>query len=98
MPVIAPSPEIAEQKQEMEQFLTEHVYRHPNVMVYRRRVADWIGTIFDYYVSQPERLPERYSMIIQQEGANRAAADYVADQTDRSIRSELLRLNPRRVG
>ena len=97
-PQIAPSPEIAEQKREMEQFLMEHVYRHPNVMVCRRRVADWIETIFDYYASQPERLPERYGAIIQQEGAHRAAADYVADQTDRSIRAELLKLNPRRVG
>ena len=96
--IIAPSTEIAELKREMEQFLTENVYRHPNVMVYRRRVADWIETVFDYYASQPERLPERYSAVIQQEGTNRAAADYVADQTDRSIRSELLRLNPRRVG
>ena len=95
---IAPSPEIAEQKREMEQFLMEHVYRHPNVMVCRRRVADWIETIFNYYVSCPERLPERYGAIIQQEGARRAAADYVADQTDRSVRSELLKLNPRRVG
>jgi len=97
-PLIAPSPEIAEQKREMEQFLMDNVYRHPNVMVHRRRVAGWIETIFDYYATQPERLPERYGSVIQQEGARRAAADYVADQTDRSIRSELLKLNPRRVG
>ena len=93
--MIAPSTEIAEQKWEMEQFLLEHVYRHPNVMVCRRRVTDWIETIFDHYVAQPERLPERYGMIVQQEGANRAAADYVADQTDRSLRSELLKLSSR---
>jgi dGTPase len=92
---IAPSPEIAEQKREMEQFLLEHVYRHPNVMVFRRRVAEWIKTIFDHYASQPERLPERYGMVVQQEGAKRAAADYVADQTDRSIRTELLKLSKR---
>jgi len=95
---IAPSTEIAEQKWEMEQFLLEHVYRHPNVMVFRRRVADWIETIFDYYASLPEHLPERYGVVIQQEGARRAAADFVADHTDRSIRSELLKHSPRRVG
>jgi len=96
-PMIAPSTEIAEQKKEMQQFLLEHVYRHPNVMVCRRRVAEWIETIFDYYVTQPDRLPERYGTIIPQEGVYRATADYVADQTDRSIRSELLKLNPRRA-
>jgi len=96
--LIAPSTEIAEQKREVEQFLMEHVYRHPNVMIHRRRVADWIETIFDHYATQPERLPDRYGTIIQQEGVRRSAADYVADQTDRSIRSELLKLNPRRVG
>jgi dGTPase len=94
---IAPSTDIAEQKREMEQFLMEHVYRHPNVMVCRRRVADWIETIFDYYSVKPEHLPERYGTIIQQEGVKRAAADYIADQTDRSVRSELLKLNPRRA-
>jgi dGTPase len=95
--MIAPSAEIAEQKREMEQFLLNHVYRHPNVMVYRRRVSDWVETIFDYYAAHPERLPERYGTIMQQEGACRAAADYVADQTDRSIRAELLKLHPRRI-
>ena len=96
--MIAPSAEIAEQKREMEQFLLEHVYRHPNVMVFRRRVADWLETIFNHYVLHPESLPERYGTVIQQEGARRAAVDYVADQTDRSIRAELLKLFPRRVG
>ena len=96
--MIAPSSEIAEQKREMEQFLLEHVYRHPNVMVYRRRVEEWFETILDYYAAQPERLPERYGTVIQQEGTKRAAGDYVADQTDRSIRSELLKLNPCLMG
>ena len=81
----------------MEQFLLNHVYRHPSVMMFRRRVADWLETIFDYYATKPEQLPERYGSIIQQEGEKRAAADYVADQTDRSVRSELLKLNPRRA-
>jgi len=94
---IAPSVEIAEQKKEMGQFLLEHVYRHPNVLVNRRRVANWFETIFNFYASQPERLPERYGMVVQQEGASRAAADYIADQTDRSIRAELLKLNSRRA-
>ena len=95
-PIIAPSTDIAEQKREMEQFLLEHVYRHPNVMVCRRRVAEWIETIFENYVTEPERLPERYIAVMEHEGARRAAADYVADQTDRSIRSELLKLKQRR--
>ena len=97
LPLIAPSPEIAEQKQEMGQFLLEHVYRHSNVLIHRRRVANWLETIFDHYVSQPDRLPERYGIVVQQEGISRAAADYIADQTDRSIRSELLGLNPRQA-
>jgi len=96
-PMIAPSTEVAEQKKEMQQFLLEHVYRHPNVMMCRRRVAEWIETIFDYYVTHQDHLPERYDTIIHQEGVHRAVADYVADQTDRSIRSELLKLHPRRA-
>ncbi|MDR0327820.1 MAG: dNTP triphosphohydrolase [Planctomycetaceae bacterium] len=95
-PMIAPSTEIADQKREMEQFLLEHVYRHPKAMVLRRRAEDWIETVFDHYAAQPGRLPERYAAILQQEGTKRAAADYVADQTDRSLRAELLKLRPHR--
>jgi dGTPase len=92
MMLIAPSAEIAEQKREMETFLLENVYRHPNVMLHRRRVADWIETIFDYYVSQSDQLPERYAAVVHNEGIKRAVGDFTADQTDRSLRSELLKI------
>lgn len=89
--MIAPSADIAGQKKEMEQFLLENVYRHPSVMLHRRRVAEWIETIFDFYVSQPDRLPVRYLPIVHIEGIKRAAGDFTADQTDRTLRAELLR-------
>jgi len=88
VPMIVPSAEIAEQKREMQRFLLEHVYRHPNVLIHRRRVADWLEMIFGRYMSQPELLPERYGVVIQREGVCRAAGDYIADQTDRSIRAQ----------
>jgi dGTPase len=91
--LIAPSTEIAEMKSEVEAFLLERVYRHPNVMLHRSRIADWIEAIFDHYVTKPEQLPERYATVLSYEGAKRAAGDYIADQTDRSARVESLKLS-----
>lgn len=93
--LIAPSTEIAEQKAEAEVFLLEQVYRHPTVMFHRGKAANWIEAIFDRYVNEPEKLPQRYAAILKHENQRRAAADFIADLTDRSARMESLRVQDR---
>ncbi len=89
--LVAPSQEISEQKSDAEKFLLEKVYRHPKVMSLRGRTAEWVETLFDRFVLQPEKLPKRYDTVLKQEGVRRAVADYLADMTDRSARMESLR-------
>ncbi|MDR1479970.1 MAG: dNTP triphosphohydrolase [Planctomycetaceae bacterium] len=84
--IVAPGNEIAEQKNEMELFLLEQVYRHPKVMLFRNRIAGWINRIFEYYIVNTSELPERYESVQKQEGKRRAVADFIADMTDRSVR------------
>jgi dGTPase len=89
--LVAPGNEIAEQKSEMELFLLEQVYRHPKVMLLRNRITGWLHEIFNYYVGKVEELPERYGVVLQQEGNRRAVADFIADMTDRSARLNAFR-------
>ncbi|MDR2761548.1 MAG: HD domain-containing protein, partial [Planctomycetaceae bacterium] len=91
--LVAPGSEIAEQKSEMELFLLERVYRHPKVMLFRNRIVSWIDEIFGYYVSKADELPERYEVVLKQEGESRAVADFIADLTDRSARLNAFKKN-----
>jgi dGTPase len=99
--LILPSSEIGGQKAEAEQFLLEKIYRHPTVMMVRHRADQWIKEIFLHYRQNPERLTDRYQTVLQQEGIERAVADYICDLTDQSARKEAVRtpsfsLNKRR--
>ncbi|MDR2344516.1 MAG: dNTP triphosphohydrolase [Planctomycetaceae bacterium] len=84
--LVLPDSEIAEQKKEMELFLLEHVYRHPKVMLFRNKITGWINKIFEYYMTNIDKLPKKYENVLQQESKRRAIADFIADMTDRSAR------------
>jgi dGTPase len=90
--LIKPSADIAQQKSEMETFLLKNVYRHPKVMIQRSKVLQCIQSIFEYYTQHADKLPSRYGVVLKTEGEKRAAADYIADMTDRSARAEALRI------
>ena len=40
-------------------------------------------SLFEYYSKNPDKLPEEFEFIIENEGAERAACDYIAGMTDR---------------
>lgn len=90
--LVGPDPELAEQKKELEDFLFSRVYRHPRVVLVRRRLTGLIRELFEYHLLRPDALPERYALVLSEEGEARAVADYLADMTDRGIRLEHRRL------
>ena len=47
-------------KEELENFLFEHVYRHPRLVEVRQRAATRINQLFRLLKSYPQRLPERF--------------------------------------
>ena len=87
--VIRPGDELAEQKAELESFLFEHVYRHPDVILTRQRAREWLEEMFDGYLASPTLLPRRYREIGDQDGLHRAVGDYMAGMTDRFARQQL---------
>ena len=91
-PIIAASSELAGQKTELERFLHERVYRHPQVLQHRRRAQQLLREMFDYLVAAPDQLPAESRARIAQDGISRAVGDYLAGMTDRFAHREHQRL------
>jgi dGTPase len=81
--LVSASPELAAQKQDLEAFLRERVYRHPEVLAHRQRAQAALAALFDGFVSHPEWLPERFRGRAAAAGLRRTVGDYLAGMTDR---------------
>lgn len=90
--VIVASAELSEQKQELESFLRQRVYRHPNVLAHRQSAQAALETMFAGYVARPELLPNRFRQRAAESGLERTVGDYLAGMTDRYARREFERL------
>jgi dGTPase len=91
-PILVASPELAEQKQQLEGFLRARVYRHPAVLAHRLEAQASLRAMFDGYMAQVELLPERFRRRIPVVGQRRTVADYLAGMTDRFAQREFVRL------
>ena len=72
----------------MQRFLLENVYRHPRSAAHDAEAGRVIGELFEAYVADAARLPERYRRRIGEQGVHRVACDYIAGMTDRFCRAE----------
>jgi dGTPase len=80
---IGPSPELREQKQELEKLLYQRVYRHPRLLEMRAGAQARIHRMFDGYLAHPDLLPPLYRHRATKVGLRRVAGDYLAGMTDR---------------
>ena len=81
--IVEPSPEMAEQKRELETFLYQHVYRHPDVLAVRERAQEQLQAMFAGLVAHPERIAKGFQSRIARDGLERTVGDYIAGMTDR---------------
>lgn len=63
-------------------FMFASLYRNPVAKGEESKADDLIKRLFEYFVSHPDALPAEYHRIREAEGAERAAADYIAGMTD----------------
>jgi dGTPase len=91
-PVVVASHELSEQKQHLESFLRERVYRHPDVLAHRREVQRMLAQMFKGYVANTELLPENFRRRLGAQGTARTVVDYLAGMTDRFAQREFKRL------
>jgi dGTPase len=77
------SSEMQADKEEIEAFLFEHVYRHPRLVEVRSRAATRLNQLYRLLKSYPERLPDRFQKWASEWGVEHAVVVYIAGMTDR---------------
>lgn len=76
------SPPMTEIYDRFHTFMYEAVYYNPVAKGEESKVKGILGGIYDYYVRNPDKLPEEYRMLAERDGLERAVCDYVAGVTD----------------
>ena len=94
--LVEPSAGLAQQKVELEQFLHQRVYRHPQLLDLRTRGQQVLREMFAGYLAQPELMPPAYQARAAEVGWPRSVGDYIAGMTDRYAQQEHARLFAKR--
>jgi dGTPase len=80
------APEAAETSRALKNFLYTRVYISPLLQEGRNRATEMIGTLFGFFVEDPNRLPEPYRQQASAGAAHRVVCDYIAGMTDGFLR------------
>ena len=77
------SPLVAGERMELQQFLFDSVYRHPQLIAIRNQAATRLRVLFEHLLAAPQGLPQRFTDRAQHVGLETAVSDYLAGMTDR---------------
>lgn len=75
-------PEARATGQQLKGFLRERVYFSPALNTDRDRSVRMIGDLFEYFLSEPNRLPDAYREQVQVRPAHVVICEYIAGMTD----------------
>ncbi len=76
------APAVYEAFQTLHQTMFDKLYFNPVVKGEETKAVALLQTLFEYYEKNPAALPPEFVQVAEEEGAPRAAADYVASMTD----------------
>ena len=79
------SPDIQEPFHELHSFMFDKVYTNPVCKGEETKAIEIIIRLYDYFLKNPDRIPQAYHYIIDDEGVERAVCDYVAGMSDRYL-------------
>ncbi len=82
---IAPTGILKTEKKQLEEFLLDRVYHHPQVIQTREMAQEHLQRMFDLFCSKIEMLPQRFRQRADEVGLERAVGDYLAGMTDRYL-------------
>ena len=74
----------AERKQ-AKSYLHDHLYVSEEILKNHEQAEQVVGGLFREWVRNPELLPSAYSALVENDGAPRVVADYIAGMTDSFI-------------
>jgi dGTPase len=70
---------------EEKRYLYDTLYTCPALELEHSKAEEVVSELFDFWVSEPEELPDGYMEEIESEGLARVVADYIAGMTDHFI-------------
>lgn len=76
----------------MHDFLFKNVYSNPVAKSEEKKVFGIVTALYDYYINHIDNLTNEYSMVLENEGKERAVADYISGMTDSFAVSEYERI------
>ena len=86
--LVAFSPEIEEQRNQLRQFLYERLYCSPDLQPEKHTAERTVRELFDYWTSHPQALPASYREKTRHEPLPRVVCDYIAGMTDNFIQEQ----------
>lgn len=90
--IVEASPELAGLRRQLEQFLYDRVYRHPQVLEMRGRAQAKLAEMFDRLIQRPELLPDGFRSRLQRHDLRQTVGDFLAGMTDRYAQQQHQRL------
>jgi dGTPase len=81
--LIEPSETVETQLRQLEQFLLENLYNHPQIAGQLPQIRDWLTRLFEKFTQNPDLMPHYYQDMIAAEGLKRVVCDYISGMTDR---------------
>ena len=76
------SPEVDKALRDLRSFMFERVYRNPVAKAQESKAKDMLQRLFEYYICNPEMLPEDFQPQLSFDGMERTVCDYIAGMTD----------------
>ncbi len=73
------------ERKEEKRYLYETLYTCPALELEHSKAEEVVTELFEFWVNEPEELPETYFAEIETEGLARVVADYIAGMTDNFI-------------
>jgi dGTPase len=79
------SPQAESERRAEKQYLYDTLYTCPALELEHAKAEEVVTELFDFWVNEPEELPEAYFAEVESEGLARVVADYIAGMTDNFI-------------
>ena len=79
------SPEIESERLQEKQYLFDHLYTCPELVLEHDKAEEVVTALFDFWMENPGEFPEDYVEEIATDGLPRVVADYIAGMTDAYI-------------
>ena len=76
------SPAVDQALRDLRSFMFERVYRNPVAKAQESKAKDMLQRLFEYYICNPEMLPEDFQPQLSFDGMERTVCDYIAGMTD----------------